>query len=235
MQTQQQAETARARAPRGREQVVEALIESATRLFAERGTEGASVREIAAAAGVNHALVFRHFGSKERLVRVVLDKMLDDLIDEFRGVGVAPDALAAVGEGVAERQHLWQLLTRAVLDGQIDFVTERSFPEIEGVLEAIRRRAEEGGKLADVEPRVLLTLILAGALGWGLLDQLMAETLQTPGATAQRRRVLARAAFLELIGATPEGSYALTEEEARLAEVQELDGSMTPPIVEAPA
>ena len=135
----QQLERDRTKAPRGRDAVVEALIASATELFAERGTEGASVREVAAAAGVNHALVFRHFGSKERLVRTVLDQELDALLARFRGAGLDPDALAAVGEAVAGNQRIWKLLTRAVLDGEIDFVTERAVPEIATVLEACGR------------------------------------------------------------------------------------------------
>ena len=41
--------------------------DAATRLFAERGYAGASVRDIASAAGVDPALVIRYFGSKEQL------------------------------------------------------------------------------------------------------------------------------------------------------------------------
>jgi len=125
------------KAPRGRDAVVEALIEAARGLFAERGIEGASVREIASAAGVNHALVFRHFGSKQRLARAVLDGLLDDLLAAFREAGVNPAALAALGEGIADREELWKLLTRVVLDGEIDFLTERSFPEIARVVAAV--------------------------------------------------------------------------------------------------
>ena len=46
---------------------------AATRdLVAERGPDGFSVRDIAARAGVNHALVHRHFGTKAD----VLEQML---------------------------------------------------------------------------------------------------------------------------------------------------------------
>ncbi|MET9429676.1 TetR family transcriptional regulator [Streptomyces sp. NPDC003036] len=43
------------------------LLMAASALFAERGYERATVREIAARAGVNQALLFRHFGSKQAL------------------------------------------------------------------------------------------------------------------------------------------------------------------------
>jgi len=209
----------REKAPRGRDAVVEALIASATRLFAERGTEGASVREVAAGAGVNHALVFRHFGSKERLVRVVLDRQLDGLLAQFRQAGLDPAALAAVGEGVAERELLWKLMTRAVMDGEIDFLTERSFPEMSSVLEAIERGAEAGGVPKEVEPQQLLLVVLSGALGWALLDPVLAEVVGAPGETPERRRELARSAFSELLGIFPAGATRLSESEEASAAV----------------
>lgn len=44
-----------------------ALLGAAQRLFAARGLDGVSVRDVAGAAGVNAALVIRYFGSKESL------------------------------------------------------------------------------------------------------------------------------------------------------------------------
>ncbi|MEU3448769.1 TetR family transcriptional regulator [Streptomyces thermolilacinus] len=43
------------------------MLAAASELFAERGYERATVRDIAARAGVNQALLFRHFGSKRAL------------------------------------------------------------------------------------------------------------------------------------------------------------------------
>lgn len=52
-------------------------IEGAARtLFAERGFDGASVRGIAGEAGVDPALVIRHFGSKEALFLRTVDTSL---------------------------------------------------------------------------------------------------------------------------------------------------------------
>lgn len=58
--------------PAGR--ATRSAIETAARkLFAERGFEAASVRAIATEAGVDPALVIRHFGSKEALFLRTLD------------------------------------------------------------------------------------------------------------------------------------------------------------------
>lgn len=59
------------------------LLESARRLFATKGYAGASTREIATAAGVNEALIFRHFGNKVGLFRAAVADPFRELIDEF--------------------------------------------------------------------------------------------------------------------------------------------------------
>ena len=49
------------------------ILAVATRLFARQGFSGTTTREIAEKAGVNEALVFRHFPSKEELYWDVLE------------------------------------------------------------------------------------------------------------------------------------------------------------------
>lgn len=49
-----------------------ALLDAATELFAERGFGRTTVRDIAAHAGVNQALLFRYFGSKDALYAAVM-------------------------------------------------------------------------------------------------------------------------------------------------------------------
>ncbi len=66
-----------------RNDAVETIKEAALRLFAERGVDGVTVRQIAEAAGQkNHAAVGYHFGSKDDLVRAVVvhgARLIDDL------------------------------------------------------------------------------------------------------------------------------------------------------------
>lgn len=50
------------------------LIETARRVFAERGFRGATTRQIAAAAGVTEALIFQHFPDKDSLYAAILDE-----------------------------------------------------------------------------------------------------------------------------------------------------------------
>jgi AcrR family transcriptional regulator len=53
------------------------LLDVGRRLFAERGLDGTSVEEIAAQAGVSKPVVYEHFGSKEGLYAVVVDREMD--------------------------------------------------------------------------------------------------------------------------------------------------------------
>ena len=58
----------------------EQLIQVARRLFAEKGFEGTSVEEIAARAEVSKPVVYEHFGGKEGLYAVVVDREVGYLL-----------------------------------------------------------------------------------------------------------------------------------------------------------
>jgi AcrR family transcriptional regulator len=57
----------------------ERILCAAEVLFAQRGFDGASLRQLTAAAGVNLAAVNYHFGSKDKLVEEVFRRRLDTL------------------------------------------------------------------------------------------------------------------------------------------------------------
>lgn len=57
------------------------LLEVGRALFAKKGFEGTSVEEIAALAGVSKPVVYEHFGGKEGLYAVVVDREMRRLLD----------------------------------------------------------------------------------------------------------------------------------------------------------
>jgi AcrR family transcriptional regulator len=57
----------------------ERILAAAEALFAQRGFDGASLRQLTSDAGVNLAAVNYHFGSKEKLVEQVFRRRLDAL------------------------------------------------------------------------------------------------------------------------------------------------------------
>src|SRR6195952_986102 len=59
----------------------EQLLDVGRTLFAEKGFEATSIEEIAAGAGVSKPVVYEHFGGKEGLYAVVVDREMSDLLD----------------------------------------------------------------------------------------------------------------------------------------------------------
>jgi AcrR family transcriptional regulator len=57
------------------------LINIARTLFAERGYESTSIEEVAHRAGVSKPVVYEHFGGKEGLYAVVVDREMSALLD----------------------------------------------------------------------------------------------------------------------------------------------------------
>jgi len=78
----------------------ESLLCAASKLFAQRGIDGVSTREITVAAGVNSAAIGYHFGTKENLAREVF-KSLAGPVNRTR-----LDALTAYESSVGPKAKL---------------------------------------------------------------------------------------------------------------------------------
>ncbi len=91
----------------------EQLIGVGRSLFASKGVEGTTVEEIAAAAGVSKPVVYEHFGGKEGLYAVVVDREIAALL------GAITRALSGRGSP----RTLLERATIALLD-YIEFSTE---------------------------------------------------------------------------------------------------------------
>ncbi len=61
----------------------EQLVTISRALFAEKGFEGTSVEEIAARAKVSKPVVYEHFGGKEGIYAVVVDREMQSLMDQI--------------------------------------------------------------------------------------------------------------------------------------------------------
>jgi AcrR family transcriptional regulator len=70
----------------------EQLLDIGRRLFAKKGFEAVSVEEIAAKAGVSKPVVYEHFGGKEGLYAVVVDREMGYLLDSMtQALATTPD------------------------------------------------------------------------------------------------------------------------------------------------
>jgi AcrR family transcriptional regulator len=94
------------------------LLKTAMQLFSEQGFDGTSTRAIAEAAGVNEALIFRHFRSKEELFWAVLSDRVERRgrgrrIREFlESSHSVPETLLAIAETLLERSEDDAAVTR---------------------------------------------------------------------------------------------------------------------------
>lgn len=105
------------------------ILDAALALFYDRGYDGSSVHDIVAAAGVTPPTLYHHFGSKEGLLRAVVDPLVEDL--EELAVGVS--TLASSGESRRRilREYLEVLLRwRTVVCFVVDEPALRKHPEI---------------------------------------------------------------------------------------------------------
>jgi AcrR family transcriptional regulator len=96
------------------------LIDTALGVFAEKGVEGATLKELSAAAGVAQGLLYHYFRSKEDLLHAALER--HDFLPELRRIASpdrdrpAREVLVEVGAGFAamlrERRPLLQVMLR---------------------------------------------------------------------------------------------------------------------------
>src|SRR5665213_2204387 len=94
-----------------------AILEAAKAQFARLGYDRAALRDIAAAAGADVALIKRYFGGKEALFTEALKASFDpDRLREWRRATFARDVatmMAGAASGDEARTHRFQFLLRA--------------------------------------------------------------------------------------------------------------------------
>ena len=66
--------------PRNRELTRQRILQCALELFAENGYDGATTREIASRAGVNHTMIAFYYGGKEKLWNSAVDWLFEESI-----------------------------------------------------------------------------------------------------------------------------------------------------------
>lgn len=135
---------------------MEAVLDAAADLFALRGPAATSIREVAARSGVNHGLVYRHFGTKEELVSAVLDHVSDRFNE-------AVDSGSDDAGLVAERQ--WRVLARAILDGYPVGQLQHRFPIVHQLVTEARLANTD-----DTAARLAAGHVVALELGWRLFE-----------------------------------------------------------------
>ncbi len=98
--------------PRGKAAVVQAVMDAAIPLIAERGVKSVGLRDVAKVANVNHGLITRHFGTKEGLIRQISDSLLRMFLE---GAKERPrDSLHPLWETVQENRMAVRAFARII-------------------------------------------------------------------------------------------------------------------------
>jgi AcrR family transcriptional regulator len=146
------------------------ILRVAMRLFSQRGFRGTTTKEIAAAAGVSEAMVFRHFATKEELYSAILDHKacVHETMDPLQ---VVTDAVArkddrAVFEGLALdalNQHdcdpeFHRLLLHSALEEHelAQMFWEKFVKRVYRTLRGYIRERQRDGAMIEIEPLVIV-------------------------------------------------------------------------------
>ena len=152
--------------PKGREQVMDALIEAAAELISRHGFAAVSVREIAARADVNHGLVHKYFGSKENLVRMSLDRLAAAFRERVGKPEDLDDALRRAEEAFREHDQYNRLLVRVMIDGDELTGVQSNFDFLKNMIRLVQQNQEMGKMTSKMDARMIVAGIVA--LGYGL-------------------------------------------------------------------
>jgi AcrR family transcriptional regulator len=140
----------------------ERIFTAALAEFAARGIAGARVDRIADSAGLNKAMLYYHFGSKDRLYRAVIHHAVDRLASSLETVAASDRDPAAkldlyietfVTLGLAE-PHFAPLMLREIAEGasRVDQQTIAVLLRLVGAMGAILSEGRRAGVFRDADP-----------------------------------------------------------------------------------
>jgi TetR/AcrR family transcriptional regulator len=162
--------------PKGRdpEAVRNALLSAARSLFSQRAFKAVSVRELAAAAKVNPAMVNYYFGDKQGLYEAMVEESLGPLLEALEeGVssGRPISAQTLFGRYVdilAANPWLPNLLVREVLYGEPGFrdryVRRFATRFAAGMSRSLRQDSAQGPLREDLDPELTLLSFISLAV-----------------------------------------------------------------------
>jgi AcrR family transcriptional regulator len=154
---------------------MDAVLDAATDLLAEQWPKAPTVRDIAARAGVNHALVHRYFGTKGELLKAVLDRHSARFAELAAGASDTRTAVSLLFREVTRRSAYVHVLARAAMDGMHPEQIVAGFPVMRGLL---ARLSEAPGRAEGaVDARVAIIGLAALALGWHIFDDYLVEAV----------------------------------------------------------
>ena len=147
----------------------EVILDTAERLFAERGVDGVAVRDLARVMNLTAPSLYNHFPSKQALYEAVLERGIGPIVT-LVAAAWQPGALQSdhmeqtidtLVSHMAQHPHLARLLQRALLEevGSVQSIIAQWFdPLYRQGFAVIREAADEAGWERTELPHVALGL-----------------------------------------------------------------------------
>jgi len=164
---------------RDREFRQEALLRAASKLFASKGFETTTTREIAAEAGCAEGLIHRYFASKQGLLLAILKQRASqqvlDLIDISRTTASIEDELlflvdCELDRACADREFLKVVVRQAMVDASFaEVITQISLTERSKVLGDRLKRFAECRELAKDELEAVTHFVITSGFMFGFM------------------------------------------------------------------
>ena len=153
------------------------LIDIARSLFAERGYEGTSIEEIAQRAHVSKPVVYEHFGGKEGLYAVVVDREVRALLDRITTALTAghprellEQAALALLDYIEEETDGFRVLVRespvGSSTGNFSSVLNDVAHQVEHILAREFKTRGYDGKLAELYSQALVGMVALTGRWW---------------------------------------------------------------------
>lgn len=194
------------RAAGGGAETREAILKAAEAEFAERGFGGARARAIAERAGVNFALPFYHFGSKQELYEAVLARMMGQLDELVKGTLVVSPrfedwletSVRRFSSYIAENPNWLRIATREMIDkdSRVADIARRYVRPLVDTVAARLRAYAESGEIRDIDPIQVIMSVTAEVVFYFLATPLLQalgveEPLSEANLTARSQVVFA--------------------------------------------
>ena len=166
------------------------LVDAAIELFGERGPDAVTLREVAAAAGVNYGLIHQYVGTKDDLLRLALRRVSSDSAERFSADPVTDTIDRLVGREGASASL--RLLAWAILMG-------RSADELMGRSVGLPALAARLGT-DDDEARAAVVLAMSLLFGWQLFGDYLTGAIGLPPASRAESAATVRDEVRRLLG-----------------------------------
>ena len=148
-----------------------AIFDAAASEFAARGYAATGVDEIARRAGVNKAMIYYHFKSKDGLYRAILHDVFGSVADRLAQIAAAPGpahdkiraAVEAIASAAGARPHFPSMMAREIAEGgtHLDRQTRHVMLRVFEGLTTILVEGRESGEFRPVNPALMYFTIVA--------------------------------------------------------------------------